>query len=116
MTVAQAAQALGVVSSTICRHINEGLIVAEQLTPGAPWRIWITDELRARYVAQAPEGYVPVQEAKRILGVSRQTIWQRVKRGEMKAIFVSRGKHKGIRILVLDDQLPLFEGTREKGV
>jgi hypothetical protein len=71
----------------------------------------MTDGLRARYVEEAPDGYVPIVDAMRILHVSRQTVLQRVKRGELQSLHVSRGERKGLRIKVLDDQLPLFEGT-----
>jgi len=47
-------------------------------------------------------------EAKNILGVSRQTVLQRVKRGELSAVHVRCGKQKGLRIKVLDNQLSLF--------
>ena len=93
-----------------------GIIVGEQLTPGAPWRIRITDELRARFVAEAPKGFVPIVDAMRILGVSRQTVLQRVKRGELEAMHVSRGRRKGLRIKILSAPLPLFEAASSEGV
>lgn len=49
--------------STIHRWINDGFLPAEQVTPGAPWRIRITPELRARLVGQAPKGYLAMREA-----------------------------------------------------
>ena len=91
--------------------LNEGIIAGEQLTPGAPWRIRITDELRAQVVEDVPEGYVTVFQAMKILGVSRQTVWQRVKRGELQAVHVRRGKRKGLRIRVLDQPLTLFDNA-----
>ena len=45
----------------------------------------------------------------RRLGVSRQTVMQRVKRGELPAVHVRRGKQKGLRIKMLDDHPQLFE-------
>ena len=36
----------------------------------------------------------------RTLGVSRQTVLQRVKRGELDAIHVRQGRRKGLRIRV----------------
>ena len=89
--------------------MNDGVIIGEQLTPGAPWRIRITEELRARFVEDEPEGYVPIVDAMRTLGVSRQTVLQRVKRGELEALHVSRGRRKGLRIKVLNDQPSLFK-------
>jgi hypothetical protein len=80
----------------------------EQITPGAPWQIRITDELRARFFEQAPPGYLPMLETTMKLGVSRQTVLQRVKRGELEALLVTRGRRKGIRIKVVDTQPRLF--------
>ena len=110
-----AAKILGVAPSTLHRCLNDGIIVGEQLTPGAPWRIRITNELRALFVQEAPKGYVPILEAMRILGVSRQTVLQRVKRGQLKALHVSHGRRKGLRINVLDAQMPLFDGSSIRG-
>src|SRR5207237_662915 len=73
---------LGVYTSTIHRWLNDGFIAGEQITPGAPWQIRITDELRARFVEQVPPGYLPMLEATMKLGVSRQTVLQRVKRAK----------------------------------
>jgi hypothetical protein len=116
LTIAKAAEILAVAPSTLHRCLTSGIIVGEQLTPGAPWRIRITDELRARFVEQAPAGFVPIVDAMRMLRVSRQTVLQRVKRGELEAMHVSRGRRKGLRIKVLNDPLPLFEATSTKGV
>jgi DNA invertase Pin-like site-specific DNA recombinase len=108
VTIAGAAEILGVAPSTIHRWLAEGIIAGEQITPGAPWNIRITDELRARFVGQAPAGYVAMLEATLLLGVSRQTVLQRVKRGELEAVHVVRGRRKGIRIKILDNQPDLF--------
>jgi DNA invertase Pin-like site-specific DNA recombinase len=108
VNVQRAAQILGVAPSTVHRWLSDGFIAGEQLTPGAPWQIRMTEQLHARFVEDAPEGYVPMQEATRILGVSRQTVMQRVKRGELPAVHLCRGKRKGLRIRVLDNQQALF--------
>jgi DNA invertase Pin-like site-specific DNA recombinase len=109
VTIKRAAEILGLAPSTVHRWLNDGFIAGEQLTPGAPWRIRITEELRARFVEKAPVGYVPMLEATKILGVSRQTVLQRVKRGQLSAIHVCRGKRKGLRINVIDAQQHLFD-------
>ena len=109
VTVQKAAELLDVTPSTVHRWINDGFIAAEQLTPGAPWRIRVTDQLRSRFVEQAPAGYVPMLEATKILGVSRQTVLQRVKRGELDAVHVRRGRRKGLRIHVPETLPGLFE-------
>src|SRR5919106_606127 len=54
LTVTEAAKTLGVAPSTVHRWINDGFIAGEQLTPGAPWRIRMTDELRDRFVDHTP--------------------------------------------------------------
>lgn len=100
MSIAAAARELGVAASTLHRWVNDGHIPGEQETPAAPWRIRVNDELRSIFVEKAPAGYVILREAMRILGVSRQTILQRVKRGDLKAIHVYRGRAKGIRIQI----------------
>ena len=111
VNIREAAKILDLSPSTLHRWLNEGIIAGEQLTPGAPWRIRITDELRAQIVEDVPEGYVTVFQAMKILGVSRQTVWQRVKRGELQAVHVRRGKRKGLRIKVLDQQPALFDNV-----
>jgi DNA invertase Pin-like site-specific DNA recombinase len=100
VSIIEAARELGVVPSTVHRWVNDGFIPAEQTTPGAPWRIRLTDELRARFVEDAPVGYLPMLEATHALGVSRQTVLQRVKRGELDAVHVRAGRRKGLRIRV----------------
>lgn len=47
----------------------------------------------------------------RLLGVSRQTVWQRVKRGEIKAVHVRCGRKKDLRLKVIRAQPALFEQT-----
>jgi predicted DNA-binding transcriptional regulator AlpA len=110
VTIKAAAKLLGLAPSTIHRWLNDGFLAGEQLTPGAPWRIRLTDELRARFVEEAPPGYLPMLEATLRLGVSRQTVLQRVKRGELDAVHVRCGRRKGLRIKVLDTQPSLFTG------
>jgi DNA invertase Pin-like site-specific DNA recombinase len=107
-TMDQAAEILGVAPSTIHRWLNDGFIAGEQLTPGAPWRIRITDELRGRFLEETPPGFLPMLEATMRLGVTRQTILQRVKRGELEAVHVRCGRRKGLRIKVIDTHPSLF--------
>ena len=108
LSIKQAATILGIAPSTIHRWVNDGFIAAEQLTPGAPWRIRLDDELRRRFVEEAPGGHVTMQEATKMLGVSRQTVLQRVRRGELDAVHVYCGRRKGLRIRVIDSQPDLF--------
>ena len=108
VTVEKAAKVLGIAPSTLHRWLNDGFVAGEQITPGAPWRIRITDELKALFVDEAPEGYVPMQVATKRLGVTRQTVLQRVKRGELAAVHVRRGKKRGLRIKMIKDIPDLF--------
>ena len=111
MPVYTAAEQLGVAPSTIFRWLQAGFIRGEQDTPGAPWRIRVNDQLRALFVEDAPPGYVPIVDAMRILGVSRQTVLHRVKRGELQALHVRNGQRKGLRILVPQAETSLFDTT-----
>jgi len=116
-TIEKTAEFLGVAPSTVHRWLADGFIAGEQLTPGAPWRIRLSDDLRERFVHDERPGYVPMINATKLLGVSRQTIMQRIKRGELKAIHLVRGRRKGLRIKVLAEastskaQLSLFPET-----
>ncbi|MGH8245082.1 MAG: hypothetical protein ACREUU_01470 [Gammaproteobacteria bacterium] len=108
-TIQKAANILGVAPSTLHRWLNDGFIAGEQITPGAPWQIRISEEPRARFVEQAPPGYLPMLEATMKLGISRQTVLQRVKRGELDAVHVRCGRRKGLRIKVIDSCPSLFQ-------
>ena len=108
MAIKAASAALNVAPSTLHRWLNEGLFPGEQETPGAPWRIRMTDELKARFTETAGDGFITMQEATRALGVTRQTVLQRVKRGELEATHVTKGGKTGLRIKVIDNQTRLF--------
>ncbi len=98
LTVADAASKLGLAPSTLHRWLGDGFIAGEQITPGAPWRIRMTDGLRALFVDDAPEGWLAMLEATFAHGVTRQTLLQRVKRGELRAVHLRTGRRKGLRI------------------
>jgi DNA invertase Pin-like site-specific DNA recombinase len=111
VTVRQAAAAVGVAPSTLHRHINDGLIQGEQITPGAPWRIRLTVELKARFLAAPGDGFEPIRDAMQTLGLSRQAVLQRVKCGELESVHIIRGQRKGLWIKTIDHNLTLFEHT-----
>jgi excisionase family DNA binding protein len=108
VTIEQAATQLGVSRHTIRRWINGGLLPAEQTTAGAVWRIALTDEVRARFVPDVPVGYLPLADAARQLGCARQTVLHKVQRGELRAIHVTNGQRKGMRIEVPATALDLL--------
>ncbi len=114
VTIARAASELSVSTATVHRWLREGFITGEQITPGAPWQIRLTDELRARVCEHAPDGWLPLTKAAEALGVARQTVLHKVQRGDLNAVYVHAGKRKGLRIQVKHDQTGLFENDIRK--
>jgi hypothetical protein len=108
LNVSAAAKVLGIAPSTLLRWLNDGFVAGEQLTPGAPWRIRLTDELRRMVVTDAPDGWLALHHASRALGLSRQTVLQKVKRGELRAVLTRTGRRKGLRIQLPTPQDGLF--------
>jgi DNA invertase Pin-like site-specific DNA recombinase len=108
LNVTAAAKQLQIAPSTLLRWLNDGFVAGEQITPGAPWRVRLTDELRSMLVDDAPPGWLALHHASRALGVSRQTVLQKVKRGELRAILTRTGRRKGLRIEVPTPQDRLF--------
>jgi hypothetical protein len=109
VTIGKAASELGVSTATVHRWLREGFIVGEQITPGAPWQIRLTDELRKRVCEHAPDGWLPLSDAAKALGVARQTVLHKVQRGELASVYAHNGKRKGLRIQVKPEQTGLFE-------
>ena len=118
LPIARAAKVLGIAPSTLHRWIGDGFIAAEQPTPGAPWHIRMTDGLKSQFVEEAPPGWVTMWEAMKALGVSRQTVLQRVKRGQLRALHLRSGRLKGLRIELPEplpsSTTPLFDGIHER--
>jgi predicted site-specific integrase-resolvase len=56
----------------------------------------------------APDGWPALHHASRALGVSRQTVLQKVKRGELNAVLTRTGRRKGLRIEIPTPQQGLF--------
>jgi hypothetical protein len=108
VTIQAAAAQLGVSTFTIRRWLHDGLLPGEQTTPNAPWRIRLTDETRARFMPNIPDGFVPLAEAAKRLGVARQTVLHQVQHGERRAIQVTQARRSGLRIEVPADDLGLF--------
>ena len=108
-TIQQAAAELGVTTPTVYRWLRAGLLPGEQTTVHAPWRIRLTDEIRARFVPDVPDSYVPLAEAAKRFGCARQTVLHKVQRGEVDAVQVVSGRRKGLRIKVSDADAGLFD-------
>src|SRR5271166_1332678 len=109
VSIAEAGRQLGVSSATIYRWLRDGFVTGEQLTPGAPWQIRIDQQLRDRVRPQAPDGWLPLGQAAARLGVARQTVLNKVQRGELTAIYLTQGRRKGLRIQVECSQAGLFD-------
>ena len=108
LNVTAAACELAIAPSTLLRWLDDGFVAGEQVTPGAPWQIRLTAELRGMLTGDAPDGWLALHHASRALGVSRQTVLQKVKRGELRAVLTRTGRRKGLRIEVPAPQDSLF--------
>ena len=63
---------------------------------------------RGMLAGTTPDGWVPLGYATQALGVSRQTLLQKVKRGELRAVLTRNGRRKGLRIEIPAPQEGLF--------
>jgi hypothetical protein len=106
----KAEQILGVSKATLYRWLRDGFIAGEQLVAGGPWRIRIDENLRAKVAGDVPAGWVNLDQAAAALGIARQTVIDRIARGEIPAVHVNRGQRRGLAINIgIPDVLP---GTR----
>jgi hypothetical protein len=108
LNVTQAAGQLQIAPSTLLRWLDDGFVAGGQITPGAPWQIRLNSQLRAMLTDNTPDGWVPLAYATQALGVSRQTVLQKVKRGELRAVLTRTGRRKGLRIELPTAQDGLF--------
>ncbi len=98
-TADQAAAELGVCMSTVHRWLRDGILAGQQVTPAAPWRIMLTDEVRKRLAGgEAPDDWVGLQQASILLGISKQRVAYLVKTGKLKAMRTLVGKRQCWRI------------------
>jgi DNA invertase Pin-like site-specific DNA recombinase len=114
VTISAAEKILHVSKVTLYRWLRDGFLVGEQLTPGAPWRIRIDQQLRDRIRPEIPDGWLSLDDAAAALAVARQTVLHKVQRGELRAVYVNRGRRKGLRIQVKPEQAALFDTTDER--
>ncbi len=111
VSIHEAARQLSVCTQTIRRWLAEGLLAAEQTAPHAPWRIRLTDDTRARFMPDIPDGYVKLNEAATRLGRARQTVLNQVRAGHRNAIHVTEGKRRGLRIQLHPEEQGLLAPT-----
>ena len=115
-SVGDAAKELAVDEATLYRWIHAGLVpVSDPGVDGAPLRVRMTDELRARFRPEVPSGFVPVATAMRRLGVTRQTLWNRIKASQLASCHVTRGSQRGLYVRLEEEAaaLPLFASLAE---
>lgn len=95
----QAATMFGVSIHTIYFWIKNDILKGDQITAGAPWSVYITDEDRSRLSKQeSPEGWLSVVQAADHCGVTKQTMLNWVKAGKVSYVYVSQGRRRGLRI------------------
>ena len=96
MSVAEAAGELGITGTTLYRWIRKGLVPSIQpKVSGAPVRVRMTEDFRSRFCPEPPDGFVPLATAVARLGVSRQTIWKRMRAGTLEAVYLTHGQRRG---------------------
>ena len=101
LTVAEAAKILDVGQHTIHLWLRSGILKGDQVTSGAPWAVYVSDEDKRRLTAaDTPEGWLPLREAASHLGVSKQTVINWVKEGKVDYVHVTKGRRRGLRINV----------------
>lgn len=92
-TAEEAAARLGVAHTTVIQWLHDGLLAGEQLTPGAPWRIVLSDDARRRLTGgDAPPGWVTLTTAAQRLGMSKSRVAYLVKTGKLPAMRTKVGK------------------------
>jgi DNA invertase Pin-like site-specific DNA recombinase len=106
--ITQAQAALGVSRATVHRWLADGFIAGEQDAPGGPWRVRIDADMRARVVPEIPEGWVGLADAAKTMGIARHTVLDRVRRGEIEAVHVNRGRRSGLAIRIPGPAHALF--------
>lgn len=97
-SVQEAARELEVSRTTVYRWVKQGFLVGELEVPGAPLRVRLDDHLRERLCESVPEDYVSHAQARRLLGVSRETMRQRISSGQYEARFIPRGPSRGLYV------------------
>lgn len=119
-TAEQAAEQLGVAHQTVLTWVRDGMLAGEQPTPGAPWRIVLSEDTRRRLTGgDAPAGWVTLTAAAQRLGMSKSHVVYLVKTGKLPAMRAKVGKRPCWKIDVSTaergPQRDLFEQKRTAG-
>ena len=97
LSLTQAQAALGVSRATLQRWLVDGFATGRQ-AGGGRWEVRVDEELRAKVLAELPEGWARLDQAARALGVARQTVLDRIRRGELRAVHVQQGRRFALAI------------------
>ena len=111
MSTVVAAGKLGIRMSTLYRWIHDGFVPA--VLPdvdGEPIQIRMTNALYAKVTEMPPVNNVPVAEAASRLRMSCQSLWQYVANGMLQACQVTKGRNRGLHILMFGDRPPTSPG------
>lgn len=88
VSIGAAATTLGVVPSALDHWRKWGFVSVEQAGEGSPIWVRLTAEERARLdgtLAAQGHGQWRIREAERVLGVTKEQIWEKARRGELIA-------------------------------
>lgn len=92
-TADEAAERLGVAHTTVIQWLRDGLLAGEQPTPGAPWRIVLSEDTRRRLAGgDAPAGWLTLTAAAQRLGMSKSHVAYLVKTGKLRAMRTKVGR------------------------
>jgi hypothetical protein len=91
MSLTRAQTELGVSRASLHRWLTSGFIVGHQDQLGR-WQVRVDDDLKAKITDQLPDGWARIPQAATALGVSTQTIRDRIARGELEVIHVRNGR------------------------
>ena len=91
LTLTEAQRELSVSRASLHRWLTTGFIAGHQDQTGR-WQVNLDDDLKAKIASELPQGWARIPQAARAMGVSTQTIRDRITRGELEVIQVRRGR------------------------
>ena len=115
VSVGVAAARLGVAPSALSHWRKWGFLHAEQRGPGAPLWVRLTPEDIARLdgtLAGQGHGRWRLQEARRVLGVTQEQLWDTARQGEVIAYRARVADHWEWRVSPADADAPVTAGDR----
>ena len=108
LNVTQAARELRIAPSTLLRWLNDGFVAGEQVTPGAPWQIRLTTQLRGMLTGNPPTDGSPSATQPRPPASPARPYCRRSSAASYGAVLTRTGRRKGLRIELPAPQDQLF--------